>query len=141
MRCPRRCCSRVISSQATARVRRPSNHVIRRNVSIHKGVFEMERVLATIMVGGALLSPIPAAVAQSAQAALAPSAVTVNGHAAPMLALPPLPGGKSTVLGGSIRGVDPVRDQLVLDVYGEKPMKVLYDERTQIFRDGKRISL
>lgn len=55
--------------------------------------------------------------------------------------MPPLPRGKSTVLGGSISVVDPVRDQLVLDVYGQKPMKVLFDERTEVYRDGKKISL
>jgi cold shock CspA family protein len=52
-----------------------------------------------------------------------------------------MPKGKSTVIGGSIRDVDQVRDRFVLNVYGEKPMRVLYDERTQVFRDGKRISL
>ena len=49
--------------------------------------------------------------------------------------------GKSTVLGGQIARVDPVMDQLVLKVYGGKPVKVLFDERTQIYRDGKRIPL
>ena len=32
-------------------------------------------------------------------------------------------------------------DQLVLKVYGGKPVKVLFDERTQVYRDGKRIPL
>jgi hypothetical protein len=52
-----------------------------------------------------------------------------------------MPKGKSTVLGGSIRDVDQVRDRFVLNVYGQKSMRILYDERTQVFRDGKRISL
>lgn len=56
-------------------------------------------------------------------------------------ALPPPPRGKSTVEGGRIRNVDPVRDQLTLDIYGAKPMKILFDARTQVFRDGKRIPL
>ncbi len=51
-------------------------------------------------------------------------------------ALPPPPKGTSTVEGGTIRSVDPVRDQLILSVYGAKPMKILYDERTQVYRDG-----
>jgi hypothetical protein len=55
--------------------------------------------------------------------------------------LPPAPPGKSTVLGGEIRNIDPVRDQLTLKVFGQKPVKVLFDERTQVYRDGKRIAL
>lgn len=59
--------------------------------------------------------------------------------------LPPLPKaplGKTTVIGGVIRNVDPVRDQLTLGVYGGgKPMKILFDERTQFFRDGIKTPL
>lgn len=55
--------------------------------------------------------------------------------------LPQVPSGKSTILGGSIQQIDPVLDQLTLHVFGQKPMKILYDERTQLFLDGKRIPL
>lgn len=55
--------------------------------------------------------------------------------------MPALPRGKSTIMGGQIRSVDAVRDQLTLQVYGQKPLKILYDERTQIFRNGTRIPL
>lgn len=53
--------------------------------------------------------------------------------------LPPLPSGKSTVLGGQIRDFDPVRDQFSLRIYGQRPMKILFDERTQVYRDGVKI--
>lgn len=56
-------------------------------------------------------------------------------------AIPPLPKGKSTILGGSIRNIDPVLDRFTLDIIGEKPMRILFDERTQLFLDGKKISL
>lgn len=56
-------------------------------------------------------------------------------------ALPAAPKGRSTVEGGTIRSVDPVRDQLILSVYGTKPMKILYDERTQVYRDGVKAPL
>jgi hypothetical protein len=56
-------------------------------------------------------------------------------------AIPPLPAGKSTILGGAIRDVDPVLDRFTLGIVGEKPMKILFDERTQIFLDGKKIPL
>lgn len=54
--------------------------------------------------------------------------------------LPPIPTGKSTVIGGQIRKVDPVRDQITLKVFGgNDTMKILYDERTQVYRNGERI--
>ena len=45
---------------------------------------------------------------------------------------PAIPKGKSTVVGGAIRDVDGVRDQLTLNIFGARPMKVLFDERTQV---------
>ena len=55
--------------------------------------------------------------------------------------LPPRPSGKSTVIGGLILNVDPVRDHLTLKVFGGKTMKIIFDERTQFYRDGVRTSL
>ena len=55
--------------------------------------------------------------------------------------LPAMPRGKSTVLGGQIANVDPVLDQLTLRVFGEKPVKILFDERTQVYRNGAKIPL
>ena len=55
--------------------------------------------------------------------------------------LPAPPKGKSTILGGEIRSIDPVRDELSLRVFGQRPVKILFDERTLIYRDGKRIPL
>ncbi|HEY0796600.1 MAG TPA: hypothetical protein VGD64_12545 [Acidisarcina sp.] len=56
----------------------------------------------------------------------------------PPFALPPAPKGKSSVIGGEIVSVNPVRDQFRLKVFGGKTILVLYDERTQVFRDGVR---
>lgn len=55
------------------------------------------------------------------------------------IAVPPSLQKHSTVIGGEISHVDPVRDQLSLKVFGGKTMKVLFDERTQVYRDGERI--
>ena len=55
--------------------------------------------------------------------------------------LPAMPRGKSTVIGGSIREVDGVRDQLTLNVFGGRGMRVLFDSRTQVYRDGVKASL
>lgn len=53
--------------------------------------------------------------------------------------LPPIPKGRSTVIGGEIRKVDPVRDQFTLKVFGGQSLQILFDERTQVYRDGVKI--
>ena len=53
--------------------------------------------------------------------------------------LPPLPPGVSTILGGEIRGVNPVLDEFSLHIYGERPMKIIFDPRTLIYRNGVRV--
>lgn len=60
---------------------------------------------------------------------------------AKLAAIPALPRGESTILGGAILGIDPVLDRFTLNVVGEKPMRILYDERTQVYLDGKKIPL
>jgi hypothetical protein len=55
--------------------------------------------------------------------------------------IPPLPGGKVTLLGGTIQKVDHIRDRLVLEVFGGGRTAVLFDERTRVFRDGKGATL
>lgn len=52
-----------------------------------------------------------------------------------------LPQGKSTVIGGTISDVDPVADRLTLNVFGGRRMKILFDERTEVYRDGAKTSL
>lgn len=41
-------------------------------------------------------------------------------------------------MGGNIRDVDLVRDEFTLKVFGGSSIKILFDERTQVFRDGHR---
>ena len=55
--------------------------------------------------------------------------------------LPPLPTGRTTVIGGAIRQVDHVRDQFTLKVFGGRSMKLLFDPRTQVYRDGIKTPL
>jgi hypothetical protein len=45
------------------------------------------------------------------------------------------------VIGGAIQDVDPVRDQFTLKIFGGKSMKILFDERTQVYHDGKKTPL
>jgi hypothetical protein len=88
------------------------------------------------LVSAALL--IPGAESQVAE--LQPGDVSAPGSLdSPSIS--PLPRGKSTILGGAIMKVDPVRDQLIVKVPGQHPVKILFDERTQVFRDGAKIPL
>jgi hypothetical protein len=98
----------------------------------------MERVLVMVMLGGALCIQASCA---SGQAAVAAASLKPDKPGSRLTDVPPMPRGKSTILGGAIQEVDPVRDRFVLHVYGEKPMRILFDERTQVFRDGKKIPL
>ena len=70
-----------------------------------------------------------------------PLAVDKNVTVGNGMGVAPLPAGTSTILGGSIRDVDPVLDAFTLKINGEKPMRILFDERTQVFLDGKKIPL
>src|SRR5438445_8913653 len=49
--------------------------------------------------------------------------------------------GRSTVMGGEIQKVDLVRDQLALKVAGGHSINILFDERTQVYHDGKKMSV
>jgi len=100
----------------------------------------LDGALAIIILGGAVCCQL-LVVDASAQVAdgqphLTPADAAFNLHA-----LPPAPRGKSTVLGGEIRSVDAVRDQLSLKIFGQRPVTILFDERTQLYRDGNKISL
>ena len=55
--------------------------------------------------------------------------------------LPSMPQGRSTSLGGQITKLDPVLDQFTLRIAGRPPMKIYFDERTQVYRNGVRIPL
>ena len=51
--------------------------------------------------------------------------------------IPPMPGGKVTLLGGTIQKVDHIRDRLTLQVFGGNRTAVLFDERTRVFREKR----
>ena len=51
------------------------------------------------------------------------------------------PRGKSTVMGGTISAVDPISDRLTLKVAGGRAIRILYDERTEVYRDGVKGNL
>jgi|KBSSwiStaDraftv2_1062776.scaffolds.fasta_scaffold08562_5 hypothetical protein len=100
----------------------------------------MKRIPEFALLGAVAFSFSAAAAAQALQQA-ASTDTGVPTHLKSVTTIPPLPKGTSTILGGSIRDIDPVLDRFTLHIIGEKPMRILYDERTQVFVDGKRISL
>jgi hypothetical protein len=101
----------------------------------------MGRFLATAVLGGLALAlqPVSSPAQQFSNSGAPPSLDSTAGNRSS--SLPPPPAGKSTIIGGEIRSVDPVLDQFVLRTYGEPPMKILFDERTQVFRDGVKVSV
>jgi hypothetical protein len=101
----------------------------------------MERIFAAVILGSFALAPLTAACAQSESFASPAPGLNSLGSVADATDLPPVPRGKSTIFGGQIGAVDPVRDELTLKVYGQHPMKILFDERTQLYLDGKRVPM
>jgi hypothetical protein len=100
----------------------------------------MNSVLALIMLGCLATAQLSVADASS-QVAGPQSALRSTSAPVDPSALSPAPRGKSTVLGGEIKEIDPVRDELMLAILGQRPVRILFDERTRVYRDGKAISL
>jgi len=101
----------------------------------------MKRVSAFALVSLFVLASSGRLCSQAAGTiAIEPDLSAANAHD-DVSAIPPLPRGKSTILGGAIHDVDPVLDRFTLRIVGEKPIRILFDERTQVFIDGKKIPL
>jgi hypothetical protein len=55
----------------------------------------------------------------------------------PTLDVPALPKGNVTVVGGTVAKIDQIRNRMVVEPFGGgEKLKVTFDERTRIFRDG-----
>lgn len=111
------------------------------SIAADKGCADMARVLVVIMLSGAVIAQLAVASARSEQVPNPQSALESASASDNLPALPPEPQGKSTVLGGEIMSVDRVRDELTLKVFGQRPTKILFDERTQVYCDGQKIPL
>lgn len=101
----------------------------------------MTCVLTIAILKSVLIAQLSTAGVKPTNVVAVHSGTMPSDTSASIAALPPLPSGRSTVIGGAIRSVDPVRDQLTLKVFDSHSMKILFDARTQAFRDGKRIPL
>ncbi len=101
----------------------------------------MGRFITVVMLGSVTSFQLLFASANPEQHVDTQFVSAAEGTSGTLPALPPIPRGKSTVIGGAIHDVDPVRDQLTLKVFGGQSMKILFDERTQVYRDGVKTPL
>jgi len=51
--------------------------------------------------------------------------------------IPPAPAGKASLIGGTIRDLDPVRDEVTIHAFGGHDMRILFDERTKVYENGQ----
>jgi|CZKL01.1.fsa_nt_gi hypothetical protein len=101
----------------------------------------MDRIFSLILLSTVAFGAQNLANAQSEQPSGSSPTLKTEDAPTEALTLPAAPRGKSTVMGGEIKSVDPVLDQITLKAYGERPIKIFFDERTQVFRDGNKINL
>jgi hypothetical protein len=103
----------------------------------------MGRFLAVAILSSVALAQgsSSSAGSKSAQYPTDPSILMRESASTGLPDLPPMPRGKSTVIGGAIREVDTVRDRFTLNVFGGRTLKILFDERTQVYRDGEKAQL
>jgi hypothetical protein len=59
----------------------------------------------------------------------------------PLLDVPALPKGQVSLVGGNVRKIDRIRQHLVVEAFGGKEMKISFDERTHIYRDGAETTM
>ena len=101
----------------------------------------MRRLIPMIVSGGIALTQAVAVASSPAQPSASHSAGVPTATPYDLPPMPPLPTGESTIMGGAIRHIDPVLDQFTLDIVGERPVRIQFDERTKLFRNGVPIPL
>ena len=55
----------------------------------------------------------------------------------PRIAPPVLPKAKLSLIGGIVRDVDPIRERMTVNIFGGKKMKLIFDQRSRLFVNGK----
>jgi hypothetical protein len=103
----------------------------------------MKRLLALCLVSGAAFAQGPSSA--NSMAVIGPNADVATSKPTPdsdrlWLDLLPQPRGKTTLLGGTVRNLDFVRDQVTVRVFGGRDVVVLFDDRTHFYRDGAAAS-
>jgi hypothetical protein len=107
-------------------------------------------VLTGMLVKAALGQVSPAQSVVSSSVVSAAPAITLANESAPpsdkpevaldpaslLPDLPSLPPAKATLVGGTVERLDRVQDRVTLQVFGGGKMKIVFDPRTRIYRDG-----
>lgn len=101
----------------------------------------MKRFLVLFLSAGFAFAQSPSPSASMAvigpgQTAPAPSSTPATDSDRLWLDLLPQAHGQSTLVGGTIRKLDPVRDAVTVRVFGGRDVIVLFDDRTRFYRDG-----
>ncbi len=95
---------------------------------------------ASNATAGSVSTPAPNAAGKASSAADhgTPSATASEDNPYnPYLEPPPLPKGRTTLIGGTATSVDKVRNRLTVQPFGKgAKVKLILDERSQIYRDG-----
>jgi hypothetical protein len=89
--------------------------------------------LPTVSAGDSLVSSSPMPVTKT----MGGGGLADPGDAADLLAPKPLKESKLSLIGGTVKSIDQIRDHMSVNVYGSKTMSVKFDQRTHFFRGGK----
>jgi hypothetical protein len=97
---------------------------------------------ASLMASSGSPNPAAAASSEARPNEVSPDAtLSQPGRQISLPDVPPLPSGKTTLIGGTIHTVDHIRDVLLLDVFGGGRTPILFDERTRVFQGEEKVSL
>lgn len=93
--------------------------------------------LTGISFGQAILPSAP----PQPEARHAPSVAKAADPAAAFPEFQPMEGEKTSLIGGTVRSIDHVRDRLIIEPFGGHRTAVLFDGRTKVSADGQSASL
>jgi len=89
--------------------------------------------LPTINSGNSLASPSPMPVTKT----IGGGGLANPSDVADLLAPQPLKPSKLSLIGGTVKSIDQIRDRMSVQIHGAKTMSVKFDQRTHFYRDGK----
>ncbi len=103
----------------------------------------MNRLFALLVLTGVAYAQSAPALTSRADspASISPNPAAVTRVSSAVGELPPAPGGQASLVGGTIRHLDPVRDKLTIQVFGGGSSAMLFDERTRVYVNDKAGSL
>lgn len=111
----------------------PGLNSLNGKTSLSEGV-EVEPIVSIPASSGNLAEP-PQPKTEILDSSATGSGLGSDGHD-PILDPPPLPNGMTTLVGGTVIGIDHVRNRMTITVFGGNRWKIAFDERTHIFLNG-----